>query len=237
VFAGRPNRLYCTDECQKQAQNRRAHQRRKGTEKVSTFTGPVRSVIPTRSNGVLIAEIAKLGYLGGPNDTVLDVTYGRGLWWTKYQPAWLIAGEGDFRLRPEGNNTVKVVCFDPPYISTGNRGTSTTDAFYARYGLGEIQGGWRNVRKLIDDGLAECARILTPGGYLLVKCMDYVEGGRKIWNTFHVAAHADELGLQLLDRFIHLTGGGPLNTTNLDGSPRAQQRAREVASMLLVFTK
>ena len=85
--------------------------------------------------------------------------------------------------------------------------------------------GWRAIRQLIDDGLAECARILTPGGYLLVKCMDYVESGHKVWNTFHVAAEAERLGLRLVDRFHHLTGGGPQVTANLDGSPREQQHA------------
>jgi hypothetical protein len=197
--------------------------------------GAVPSVI-RGSNGVLIARVAGLGYLGGPDDTVLDVTYGRGLWWTRYRPTWLIAGEGDFRDRPEVDGSVPVVCFDPPYISTGNRETSSVDEFYDRFGL-ESQKGWRAIRQLIDDGLAECARVLAPGGHLLVKCMDYVESGHKRWNTFHVAAQGEALGLELLDRFHHLNGGGPQTLTNLDGSPREQKHAREVASMLLVFTK
>jgi ubiquinone/menaquinone biosynthesis C-methylase UbiE len=185
----------------------------------------------------LIATVARLGYVGSPGDTVLDVTFGRGLWWTRYRPEFLIIGQGDFRDRPEVDGSVKVICFDPPYISTGNRGTSTVDTFYGRYGLGEIAGGWRNIRTLIDAGLAECSRVLAPRGYLLVKCMDYVEGGHKVWNTFHVVDEAEKLGLRLVDRFIHLSGGGPQNTTNLDGSPREQKHAREVSSMLLVFTK
>lgn len=134
------------------------------------------------------------------------------------------------------DNSVPVVCFDPPYISTGSKDTSSVEAFYDRYGLGDHRG-WKAIRQLIDDGLAECARILAPRGYLLVKCMDYVEGGHKVWNTFHVSARAETLGLQLVDRFIHLTGSGPQPMTNLDGSPREQRRAREVSSMLLVFTK
>jgi hypothetical protein len=137
---------------------------------------------------------------------------------------------------PENDGSVRVVCFDPPYISTGSRETSTVDDLYARYGLGELKG-WRAVRSLIDAGLVECARVLAPRGYLLVKCMDYVESGHKVWNTFHVVAHAESIGLELVDRFIHLSGGGPQVTTNLDGTPREQKHAREVSSMLLVFTK
>ena len=64
------------------------------------------------------------------------------------------------------------------------------------------------------------------------------ESARKaLGNTFHVYNEADRLGLRLVDRFHHLTGGGPQPTTNLDGSPREQRTAREVTSMLLVFTK
>jgi hypothetical protein len=56
-----------------------------------------------------------------------------------------------------------------------------------------------------------------------------------VWNTFHVAAEAERLGLRFVDRFHHLTGGGPQPADNLDGSPREQRTAREVTSMLLVF--
>jgi hypothetical protein len=189
------------------------------------------------SNGVLIATIAQLGYLDG--EYVLDVTYGEGKWWTRYRPDVLIEGTKeteDFRHRPEDNDSVPVITFDPPYISTGSRETSSVDRFYSAYGLGDLKG-WRAIRSLIDDGLAECARILRPGGWLLVKCMDYVESGHKVWNTFHVYGQAESLGLELVDRFHHLTGGGPQTLTNVDGSPRQQKHAREVSSMLLVFTK
>ena len=230
VIVGRPNKLYCSDACSQKGKR----ERKKGTKNVP-FSAPVPSVI-RGSNGVLIATVARLGYLGAPDDLVFDTTYGRGLWWTRYKPENLIALDGDFRHIDEKDHSVPVVCFDPPYISTGSRETSSVDDFYDRFGLGDFKG-WRAVRTLIDDGLAECGRILAPGGYLLVKCMDYVESGHKVWNTFHVAAQGETLGLRLVDRFVHLTGGGPQTMTNLDGSPREQKHAREVASMLLVFTK
>lgn len=230
VIDGRPNKRYCSTACKLKGQRER-----KKVSKTDTFSGPVPSVI-RGSNGVLIAKVAQLGYLGDPDALIFDVTPGRGLWWTRYQPPNLISLDGDFRSIPEADGSVPVVCFDPPYVSTGSRDTSSVDDFYDRYGLGDLKG-WRAIRTLIDDGLAECARILAPRGYLLVKCMDYVESGHKVWNTFHVATVAETLGLRLVDRFIHLTGGGPQTLTNLDGSPREQKHAREVASMLLVFTK
>lgn len=230
VIDGRPNKRYCSKACEN-----RVYRRRKNSSESEEVSGAVKSVIKG-SNGVLIAKVAQLGYLGDPDELIFDVTPGRGLWWTRYQPSNLISLSCDFRDIPEADGSVPVVCFDPPYISTGSRDTSSVDELYDRYGLGDLKG-WRAIRELIDDGLAECARILAPRGYLLVKCMDYVESGRKVWNTFHVVAQAETLDLRLVDRFIHLTGGGPQTMTNLDGSPREQKHAREVASMLLVFTK
>lgn len=229
VIDGRPNRLYCSEACRKKVE--------RNPDDFVRVSGPVPSLIKG-SNGVLIATVARLGYLGGPDDLVLDTTYGRGMWWTRYRPPRLMIGYADFRDRPEVDGSVPVVCFDPPYISTGSRDTSSVEDLYDRYGLGELKG-WRAIRALIDDGLAECARILAPGGYLLVKCMDYVESGRKVWNTFHIYNEAEQLGLRLVDRFHHIaTGkGGPQPGDNLDGSPREQKHAREVASMLMVFTK
>jgi hypothetical protein len=169
------------------------------------------------------------------------VTYGRGKWWTRYRPKNLafrdLALDGvDFRQLPEANNSVRVVCFDPPNITTGKRETSTKDDLYARYGLGEMKG-YRAGRDLIAAGLAECARVVEPDGFALAKCMDYVESAGKAWNYRFVADTGEALGLTLRDRFVHHSGPGPQPTTNGDGSPRRQVHAREVASFLLVFTK
>jgi hypothetical protein len=231
IIEGRPNKLYCSKTCHRRAQRHRA----KGASKSDVGLGPVPSII-RGSNGTLIAKVARLGYLGRPDDLVLDVTPGRGKWWTRHRPNYLVSLPSDFRALPIRGASVPVVIYDPPYISTGNRATSSVDDFYDRYGLGDLKG-WRAVRALIDGGLAECSRALAPKGFLLVKCMDYVESGKKVWNTFHVAAEGESLGLRLVDRFIHESGGGPQTLTNLDGSPREQKTAREVSSMLLVFSK
>jgi len=235
VIDGRPNRLYCSERCEQ----RMAKRRQRNLDNLSRDSGPVPSLI-YGSNGQLIAKVARLGYLGGSDTPVLDVTYGRGKFWTLYRPANLYAPAGhDFTQMVDYDTTFPVVVFDPPYISTGNRATSTIDDFYDRYGLGETNlAGWKAIRGLIERGLTEMARLLADNGFLLVKCMDYVESGRKVWNTFHVAAYAqDQLHLRLVDRFHHVTGGGAQPLTNPDGTPREQKTAREVSSMLLVFTR
>jgi hypothetical protein len=221
VITGRPNKLYCSDKCR--------WRMGKSAEKDSAVSSVIRG-----SNGVLIAKVAQLGYLGPPDGAVLDLTYGRGAWWTRYRPGELLIFTGDFTDTGIANSTCPVICYDPPYISTGTKATSTIPDFYDRYGVGELSG-WQAIRKLMESGLAECARILTPKGWLLMKCMNYVESGRRIWNVHYFASQA--LGLTLVDEFIHVTGGGAQPSTNLDGSPREQKHARQVHSSLLVFRK
>ena len=147
------------------------------------------------SNGVLIATVARLGYLGGPTSTVLDVTYGRGSWWTRIRPpdsshdlTHSTASTSGHCLRSiaRSRSCAWIRRTSRRAIET----TSTVDDLYDRFGLGERQRLASNPQADRSTGLAECARVLAPGGYLLVKCMDYVESGRKVWNTFHVYAEA-----------------------------------------------
>ena len=174
MIDGRANKLWCSRACENRGY--RSRQTSSDSEEVSAS---VKSVV-RGSNGVLIATVARLGYLGGPSSTVLDSTYGRGSFWTRYRPAGLLTNDmhtpgvdmrADFREMPLRDGSMPVITFDPPYISTGNRDTSSVDDLYDRYGIGQLKG-WRAIRALIDGGLAECSRVLAPRGYLLVKCMD-----------------------------------------------------------------
>jgi hypothetical protein len=235
VIDGRPNKLYCSEACRKGG-----YDRRQSVGNNPTLSGAVPSVI-RGSNGVLIAAAARLGYLDGPapfDDAILDLTYGRGAWWTRYNPGRRLSiFDGDFTDTGIEDDSFPIIGFDPPYISTGTKTTSSIPDFYDRYGIGELSG-WQAIRKLMECGLGECARILAPGGWLLFKCMNYVESGRRIWNVHYFAHYGQAtLGLRLVDEFIHVTGGGAQPQTNLDGTPRQQKHTRQVHSNLLIFTK
>ena len=198
----------------------------------------IRSVIKG-SNAQLIAEIAPLWI--DPTGLVLDVTYGRGLWWTVYKPRFfkahdMIVDGVDFRHLPEMSNSVDTVAYDPPYISTGSRKTSTVPDFYERYGLGNIKG----FKALINynlAGLKEATRVVKYKGIILVKAIDWVESG-KLHLGFDAMLHGGQnFGLELEDYFVHNSGTGPQPTKNLDGSPRRQVHSRRAHSWLMVFRK
>lgn len=182
-------------------------------------------------NADLIAAIAPL-YLDG---TVLDTTYGRGMWWTKHRPEHLVAHDidldgVDFRNLPHPARAFHAVCFDPPYVPRQGPAEATMERdqdFRERFGLHVSRSGAETLQ-LIFDGLAECARVAER--WLLVKCCDYTNG-----RQFHVAHHqvlseADRLGLRCHDLLVHASGTGPGGT-----QIRRALRARRAHSYLLVF--
>lgn len=194
----------------------------------------IQSVVQTQRNGPLIAAAAQLWI--NDQDAVVDVTYGRGLFWTDYRPAKLVAHDlvvdgVDFRSLPEATGSTDVVVFDPPYIAQGGRETSTLPDFMDRYGLVDVPKTTAELKVLIADGIAEASRIMAPGGRLLVKCMDYVNGGEFVTGRHHVVTAAMNVGLYQVDEFVHYSGTGPQPSR-----PR-QLHSRRAHSFLCVFRK
>jgi len=203
----------------------------------------VESVVRCQRNGPLIAIAAQLWIR--PHDHVVDVTYGRGLFWTHYRPAHLTAHDltldgVDFRHLPEADASVDVVVFDPPYIPQGGRETSTlrntagitagsNGGFLDRYGLLDGPRSRRELDALIADGMKEATRVLRPTGRLWVKCMDYISGGRYCTGRHHVVTTAVDLGLRQVDEFVHHSGLGP------QPDRAVQQHSRRAHSFLCIF--
>lgn len=194
-----------------------------------------------RTNADLIADVARLGYLPSP---VLDATYCKGTWWKVHCPSSLTTNDlfkpadvrSDFRRLPFADGTFASVAFDPPYMSKGGRSTSTIDGMDDAYGMQTTPNSPLALQRLlINPGLTECARVTVPGGFIVVKCMDYVSSGKIQPGTFWTWHHAKGIGLELVDRFVHVGGPGPQPKSNPDGSPRRQAHARNNCSTMFVF--
>ncbi|MDO8391043.1 MAG: hypothetical protein Q7V57_11185 [Actinomycetota bacterium] len=129
-------------------------------------TGPLLTSVATGSNADLIASIAPLHLTG----RVLDVTYGRGMWWTRYRPADLTCHDRDtldgvdFRHLPHADESFDAVCFDPPYIPHHSPATSTARDFIDRFGTGRGATTPTELFELFDAGLTECERVCKRGG-------------------------------------------------------------------------
>jgi hypothetical protein len=176
----------------------------------------------------------------GHGPQVMDVTYGRGLWWT-----WLgdraldftshdIRHDGvDFTNLPEPDASMDVICFDPDYVAPGGRDTSTIAEFNDRYGLADPYESPASLQAHINDGLSECARVLRPQGILLVKCSTYISSGKPWLGEYHTINHALSLGLAVEDIFVHVAGTGPQPKR-----PNSRQHhARSNSSRLIALRK
>jgi len=176
---------------------------------------------------------------GPDGPRVMDVTYGRGLWWK-----WIV-GRGheftshdikhdgvDFTNLPEESESMDVIAFDPDYVAPGGRDTSTIPDFNERYGLNDPYESPRSLQAHINDGLTECARVLRPQGILLVKCSTYISSGKPWLGEYHTIGHGLEIGLKVEDIFVHISGTGP--QPKREGR---QKHARSNSSRLIVLRK
>ncbi len=198
------------------------------------MTAPVLAAQSWPTNAHLLADVARLWI--PVEGTVLDVTYGRGIWWKQFHPATLVThdlrSDGvDFRQLPEADSTFDVVAFDPPYVCTGGRETSTISDFNERFGLHTTPRTPAELDNYIGAGLAECARVVKPHGVVLVKAMDYVWSGRYHPATHHLMVRAFGLGLEIIDRFEMVGQVRP------QPGGRRQVHARRNLSTLSVFRK
>lgn len=192
--------------------------------------GPIPMSVVTGNNADLIASIASL-YLTG---SVLDTTYGRGMWWNRFTPDPFTFHDLDmdgvnFTALPYGDGTFDTVCFDPPYVPAGGAPTSH-DASLFRDGFGLIQRSSDVLDDLIKSGLAECARVTNK--WLLVKCMDFTDSAKFNCNHVRVANLGTDLGLEIWDFIVHATGTGPGGHNIF-----TVKRARRANSFLIVFRK
>jgi hypothetical protein len=185
------------------------------------------------TNSALMIACRDLGYI---DDRVLDLTYGLGTFWRDWVPENLIASDLDPAKSPIGHpvdftatgyddQLADTVVLDPPYKLAG-RATAKVDG---RYGIDDYMSVEAR-HQLIRDGITEAARIIAPGGHLLLKCQDQVCSGRVHWQTRIFADHAETVGFTLIDALLF-----PSFRPQPEG--RSQVHARRNYSTLLVLRR
>lgn len=181
------------------------------------------------TNGHLIADVARLGYLTADMVT-LDTTHGRGVFWRQWRPDQLVTMahpddpghapadlEGDFRALPFPAGTFDAVIFDPPYMPKG-----TPNAFSAmdqRYGVGNR--GQDATWALMAGGLTECARVVKPGGRIITKAGRGIDGGRLWRGDNRIVEHGEQLGLVVVTQLVMITRPRPQAHRGPQRNPRS----------------
>lgn len=199
------------------------------------MTGPVMAYGSWATNAELIVDVVRLGYLR-PEWVTWDATFGEGTFWRLWRPDSLIGtdldpaksdkilGPVDFTNAPWKDRSFDCVVLDAPYKLNGK----PDPVVDTRYGVHERRSRDQRLTLLVD-GVAECARVVDEG-FLLVKCMDQVEGGKVRWQTDLVTEKAKACGLGKVDRF-------DIASYRPQPSGRSQIHARRNASTLLVFKR
>lgn len=207
----------------------------------ATTDGPVLARDDWATNGHLIADVARLGYLR-PEWTTLDPTYGEGTFWSVWKPTVLIGtdinpaksmwgradGYGtpvDFTDMPFHDQFFGAVVFDPPYKLNGT--PTDTGGIDERFGVDDAKP-WRERMALMRSGVNECARVSRH--MLLVKCQDQVVSAKIRWQTIAMRDELLPLGFDLRARF-------DFPSYRAQPSGRRQVNPAAVSSQLLVFQR
>lgn len=186
------------------------------------------------TNGEAIRDAAELGYVEG---NVLDLTYGKGRFWTDHRPDDLTTNdtnpERDAEYRLDWTDTAlcvaawhwsafATVVFDPPYKLNGTGGSHASDDGYGVADASTPAERWCAMVRGVDTAAALSSR------WLIVKCQDQVVSGRKFWQTDRLTTHLDEQGWRKVDQLL-VAGYMP------QPLGRRQVHARQDFSSLLVF--
>lgn len=161
------------------------------------------------TNGEAIRGAAELGYVEG---NVLDLTYGKGRFWTDHRPDDLTTNDTNPEARRrvparlDGHGAVcrgvalvgvaRPLVFDPPYKLNGTGGSHASDDGYGVAGASTPAERWCAMVRGVDTAAALSSR------WLLVKCQDRVVSGHKFWQTDRLTAHLDEQGWRKVDQLL-----------------------------------
>lgn len=171
-----------------------------------------------------------------PGARVLDLTFGRGVFW-KEIPARvykvtrndLDPERGDIShdfgaLPRRWSSRFDAVVFDPPYKSCGN--LQTPDRY------GNKAGGYKGIMDRYQRGISEAARVLKPGGKLIVKCQDQVHSGKRHFYRQRIVRMFPDLGFRLVDEFVYVQ-----KNTRPQPNGRSQVHALSNHSYFLVASR
>ena len=133
-----------------------------GVEGGETSSSEIMAIGEWRTNGALIADAARLGYIAGK---VLDLTYGEGKFWTDHRPEDLTTNDlnpdkpaqhhFDATGTPWEDRAFDTVVFDPPYKLAGTPSSPEMDHAYGTTAYVPRAAA----QLLLVDGITEGARL------------------------------------------------------------------------------
>ena len=170
---------------------------------------------------------------------IADLTYAKGVFWRQVPPMLYrvlrcdLAGwpgldlRCDLRHAPFRSGSLDCVVIDPPYWNAST--VARTDGVRDSYNLASCMTP-DAINDLYRAGLWEAARVLRKRGVLIVKCQNFVDGGRQHWIEIAIYNRAYTIGFQAIDQFHVVPKTRPIMRNN-----GRQQHARKWGSTFWVF--
>ena len=197
------------------------------------------------SNAPVFEKITNL-YLN-ENDTIVDFTYGRGVFWKTIDKEKYVVIKNDINSLKKGidivsdyrnfpliDNSVTAVVLDPPYMPAQYSGIS--EDFNDRYGIKRKFGKLKWYARVIQDyydGIVEAYRLLNKDGFLIVKCQDMVCWHKQCLTHVDIINFAVERGFFCEDIVVFMQAKRRAHPKDKFG----QKHARKNHSYFLIFQK
>ena len=161
------------------------------------------------TNADLIPHIFSLYVPRG--STVADVTYGRGVFWSKIDKeeykvleSDLLTGV-DFRSLPYESSSVDCVILDPPYMHGGSTIKESLNKCYRNDNTSHA-----SVIRLYARGVLEACRVLRKNGIIILKSQDEIESGKQRFSHIELITLLRDFGYEILDLFCLVQNHAPL---------------------------
>lgn len=166
----------------------------------------------------------------------VDATYGYGIFYKT-----VLAPEHKFDIEPKKNGVTKCDCrnlpleknsihsliFDPPFVLTDHK-NSEHYLMHKRYSGFKLIS---ELREMYNSSIQEFARVLKPGGVLVIKCQDMTHGKKNYFIHNEILNMAAAANFMELDLFILLSNN------RFSGRVLKQRTARKHHCYFIVLRK
>ena len=185
------------------------------------------------TNADVFPDILKLYVPEGSR--VIDVTYGKGVFWKKVDTGKyrLVTSDlkdgADFRKLPYADNSFDVLVIDPPYMHTpggsAHKGHQNYEEYY-RNNKASVDPRFKYhdaVLRLYMEGIVEARRVLGDRGKIIIKCQDQVCAGQMRTTSAELIHYLVGTGWNILDLVVVVSRNKP-GISRLNGKQKHSRR-------------
>lgn len=140
----------------------------------------------------------------------------------------------DCRQLPLGENSLKCIIYDPPFLATTGKSLQSplkqNNIINKRFGVYPSE---KELHQFYVDSLREFHRVLQNNGILIFKCQDKISSGKQYMSHVFIMNRAVEIGFYPKDLFVLLAQ----NRLTADWQMQNQKNARKYHCYFWVFQK